>query len=93
MKLLMCDFCGDVFNLSQSVKSCSCGNTKGQYTDNINAWYSGGLPLCFANDSLVAAIGKQKTTDEKYPDTFYGERFESWVCPANSKSFVSLGSF
>ncbi len=37
MKLLYCEHCGDMFNLTGKMKKCSCGKTFGKYTDDINA--------------------------------------------------------
>ena len=33
MKLLLCLDCDDVSNLGYELKICSCGATKGKYTD------------------------------------------------------------
>ena len=33
MKLLLCLDCDDIFNLGYELKTCSCGTTKGKYTD------------------------------------------------------------
>lgn len=88
MKLLLCPKCGDIFNLNMTMKICSCGNTKGRYNDNINAIHIGdGIPLCISNPSIREAIMFQKHKDVKYPDEFYGEKIDSWVCPANSTTF------
>lgn len=88
MKLLLCPHCGDIFNLSSAEKFCSCKKTVGKYIDNVNAEYSGGTPFCFSNPSFVAARFNQHTNDEVDPEGFYGERFEAWICPANSKTFI-----
>jgi hypothetical protein len=46
MKLLLYGKCGDVFSIStKKKKTCECGATKGMYTDNLNAWYSGDAAL------------------------------------------------
>jgi hypothetical protein len=90
MKLLLCKKCHDVFNLQIGiVKQCSCGATKGVYTDNLNAWWSGqGIPLCIGNSSLREAMKQQRLEDTYNPTEFYGERFTAWVCPKNSETFV-----
>ena len=90
MKLLYCRKCGDMFNLSLSRKSCSCGEVSGKYTDDVNAVYSGlnAIPFCFGNYSFANAAKKQTIQDSAEPSEFYGQRFEAWICPANSTSFV-----
>ena len=90
MKLLYCRKCGDLFNLSLSRKSCSCGEVSGKYTDDVNAVYKGinAIPFCFGNHSFAHAAKKQVVQDKAEPNEFYGQRFESWICPANSTSFT-----
>ena len=89
MKLIYCRKCGDMFNLSLSRKSCSCGEVSGKYTDDVNAVYKGdAIPFCHGNYSFAHAFNKQKEKDIAEPNEFYGERFEAWICPANSTSFV-----
>lgn len=83
MKLLFCYECHDVFNLAATVKTCSCGKTRGQYTDNINAVYSGGTPLGFANSSFVRALMHQ-------PDEGQGEVFAAFVIPENCPTFKEI---
>lgn len=57
MKLLMCDECGDIFNLQMVVKSCSCGHTVGRYIDNERAEVNGnGYSLAIGNGSLYKGI-------------------------------------
>lgn len=93
MKLLYCRKCGDTFNLSLSRKSCSCGEVSGQYTDNLRAVYSGNaIPFCFSNGSFADSAKKQEINDAALPDKFYGERFEAWICPANSETFKKEGA-
>jgi len=57
MKLLMCDRCGDVFNLKMELKSCGCGRTKGRYVNNEEAVVNGeGISLALGNGSLQEAM-------------------------------------
>lgn len=35
----MCLDCNDIFNHEVKINKCSCGKTKGQYIDNLNAIY------------------------------------------------------
>ena len=67
MKLLICDKCGDVFNLRLNVlKSCSCGHTKGKYVTNERAVVNGnGHSLAIGNGSLLSAIN----ATHKFPPT------------------------
>ena len=67
MKLLLCLKCNDIFSLDLKMKKCSCGKTKGQYIDNLNAIYEGdsAMPIGISNPSLKEAILNQ-------PDRRYG---------------------
>jgi hypothetical protein len=87
MKLLHCDSCLDVFNLTYDTKTCRCGATKGKYLpDGVNAIYSGeyATPLGFANFSFYTAMLRQ-------PEEGRGERFEAFVIPKNCPTFVKVG--
>lgn len=81
MKLLLCRECGDIFNLSNKTKSCSCGKTSGRYINNLDAKYSGGIPLGFANSSLVEALRNQ-------PQSGQGKVFTAFVIPQQCPTMV-----
>lgn len=79
MKLIYCEFCGDVFNLTREEKSCSCGRSKGKYLpDGLNAEISGknSVPLGFSNGSFIDALSLRK----------YGINFTAFVIPESSKT-------
>ena len=61
MKLIYCTVCQDVVSIRpDKVVSCSCGKSKGQYSDVLNAWFSGpAIPLGFANRSFIRAVAAQ----------------------------------
>lgn len=80
MKLLLCQDCGDVFNLKREVKTCGCGKTRGQYTDDLNAVYSGGIPLGFANSTFLEAVLRQ-------PESGMGKEFTAFVIPHECPTF------
>ena len=56
MKLLYCPECGDMFNLRDRLKVCGCGSVFGQYVDDNNVLYHGGVPFSIGNNSFSAAI-------------------------------------
>jgi len=75
MKLLYCQNCHDVFNLSLEVKTCQCGQSVGKYTDRINAIYQGNcVPIGFHNAFLTNAIKNQ-------PKSGKGKDFTAFVIP------------
>ena len=91
MKLLYCPACGDVFNLVFIPKTCSCGKTQGHYKqDGLHAEFSGGVPIGIHNGEFHKALQRQqkKNPMQKLEKDSLGERFEAWVCPANSTRFV-----
>lgn len=85
MKLLYCQSCDDVFNLTFETKTCACGKTKGRYLDSLNAQYEGetAIPLGFANKSFIEAIRNQ-------PDIDWGRNFTAFVIEKECKTFTKL---
>ena len=61
MKLILCDNCGDIFNLTFRRKECSCGKGFGNYLeDGITVEISkSSIPLGFANSSIKEALAKR----------------------------------
>ncbi len=88
MKLLLCLKCNDIFNLSYKVKTCSCGETGGQYTDQLNAEYWGfsAVPLGFENRSLRDALIHQ-------PHNGLGARFTAFVIPKQCDTMLKIGDY
>ena len=84
MKLLYCGNCGDVFNLTEDERTCTCGRTRGMYIDSVSAWYAGDLavPLGFANTSFENALINQPDEDKGK-----GECFEAFVIPKHCATF------
>lgn len=83
MKLLLCPECSDIFNLQAHVKTCGCGQARGQYIDNLNAVYSGGIPLGFANTTFLEAVANQ-------PQAGDGKTFTAFVIPVMCPTFKEL---
>jgi len=85
MKLLFCPKCQDIFRLPSNLieRVCECGKTRGRYLDELNAEYSGGIPLGFENSSLVAAIMNQ-------PNEGMGKQFTAFVIPKLCDTFEEL---
>lgn len=99
MKLLFCTSCGDLFNLRDRLKTCSCGKTKGQYIDNTHAEVNGhGVSLGIGNGSLYTAMAKLPETTEDFRNTgdVWRRHGTSIICwarphegPANSHTRVN----
>lgn len=55
MKCVWCSVCNSIYSLSQKVKSCDCGHSKGKYLDTKKAIFSGAkaMPLIISNNELV----------------------------------------
>lgn len=78
MKLLFCNYCGDVFNLSMKEKTCGCGRVGGRYLDDrLHAEYWGdcAYPLGFSNPEFQTALAYQPE------DGYRGEEFVAFVIP------------
>ena len=80
MKLLLCPDCGDIFNIKEVEKTCTCGLTRGHYVDNLNAIYSGGIPLGFANSTFLKAVREQ-------PQSGRGKEFTAFVIQKDCPTF------
>jgi hypothetical protein len=83
MKLLLCPECSDIFNLQEHVKTCGCGHAWGQYIDELNAVYSGGIPLGFANSTFFQAL-------EAQPKDGDGKTFTAFVIPVYCPTFKEI---
>lgn len=56
MKLLMCNRCGDIFNLCFHTKKCSCGHTHGKYISHSQIITHNGKLIGFDNQSFSNAL-------------------------------------
>lgn len=86
MKLILCKNCWDVVKLStKEIRSCECGKCKGQYTDDLNAWYSGehAVPLGINNFDLSRAAYNQ-------PEKGMGRNFNAFVIPKECSTFKKI---
>lgn len=82
MKLLFCPECLDIFNINLNEKVCSCGKTRGKYIDRLNAEYSGGIPIGFANSGFRLAMDAHK-------ERGLGLDFTAFAIRPDSLSFVN----
>jgi hypothetical protein len=83
MKLLLCPDCTDVFNLTSRLKSCRCGKARGVYVNDVDAVYSDGVPLGFANSSFLKAVIEP-------PKIGRGKEFTAFVIPAQCPTFMHM---
>lgn len=85
MKLIYCKKCGDIYNLTSDIKTCSCGKTVGLYIDNENAVYGGDGATCLGidNNALDIAIDNQNLDG-------FGIRFDSYVCALYCGSTIKI---
>ena len=86
MKLLFCPLCQDVVKLQQITRQCLCGKSEGYYLpDGDHAVIKGqGIPLGFANSSLVNAL-------ESRPVTGKGSLFTAFVIPKSCPTIDDQG--
>ena len=85
MKLLFCEDCASVFNLTRTPRTCDCGKCGGQYLpDGINAEYFGpAVVFGIDNTSFLRAKAMQEVLDrEGYSVT--GATFDAFMIPANA---------
>tara|TARA_R100000081_G_C4727261_1_gene121409 strand:+ start:275 stop:652 length:378 start_codon:yes stop_codon:yes gene_type:complete len=85
MKLLLCNTCGDIIQLSKSTRTCQCGSCGGHYKeDGVNAIYYGpAIPIGFHNSSFTDAISNQ-------PEYGNGIEFTAFVIPKVCPSMVHV---
>ena len=85
MKLLLCNTCGDIIQLSKTTTTCQCGSCGGHYKeDGLNAIYYGpAVPIGFHNSSFTDAISNQ-------PEYGNGIEFTAFVIPKVCPSMVHV---
>lgn len=83
MKLLFCISCQDLFRLTDRERTCSCGETRGRYTNGVSAIYSGNaaVPIGISNSTFAQAIAAQPMHGD-------GARFEAFVIPEKCATFT-----
>ena len=76
MKLLLCNTCQDIIQLSKTTRTCQCGSCGGHYKeDGGNAIYYGpAVPIGFVNTEFVDSINNQ-------PEYGNGLGFGAFVIP------------
>lgn len=76
MKLLLCLACNDIFSLHGFERSCLCGEARGYYINDVNAFYSGAsaVPIGFDNTSFSNAVRNR-------PPYGNGAQFGAFVIP------------
>jgi len=86
MKILFCEYCGDLFNLKYELKSCNCGKTKGKYCTNLlNAVITDGIVISFSEATFLPAIRGR-------PNSGLGKHFIASILPkyADTVEVISL---
>lgn len=85
MKLILCPHCSDLFRLTHTYKTCECGESAGNYVDDLYAvTYGKAIPVGFANSSFVEAIRKQ-------PESGMGKEFTAFVIPKQCPTITHKG--
>ena len=81
MKLVYCRRCKDVITLAHQLRACSCGMSKGMYSDTHHAQYTGefAVPLEILDESLAEAVLNQPKKET--PDHKGGVRIDAFVIP------------
>jgi len=85
MKLLFCNTCGDIIQLTKSTRTCQCGSCGGHYKeDGVNAIYYGpAVPIGFINTEFVDSINNQ-------PEYGNGVGFGAFVIPKVCPTMVHV---
>ena len=76
MKLFFCSQCQDVLKFGHNkMRYCKCGNSGGEYIDNLNGKIFGNaIPIGINNYSFVEALRKR-------PQSGKGKTFTAFVIP------------
>ena len=92
MKLLMCLKCSDIFNLTYSLKTCSCGESSGRYLNELDAEIKGNCKaIGFSNGTFIKAYKLQKIEDDAQLKTGKnsccdGQNFGAFFIPESATS-------
>jgi len=82
MKLILCSKCRDLFRLTYTYRVCECGESAGNYVDEINAeTYGKAISVGFANYSFIQAVNNQ-------PEEGMGKEFTAFVIPKKCPTIV-----
>lgn len=87
MKLLHCNLCHDIILLTSKPRTCLCGQSQGQYIDDLNVEYSGqGIILGIDNKSFkkAKAIFQMSTLLEGELEHNRGIHFEAFIILENT---------
>ena len=80
----------DIFNLTITEKTCSCGKSSGKYIDNLNAEIKGNCKgIGFANNKFKMAYQIQKIEDDAQkgkPTCCDGIEFTAFFIPESATS-------
>jgi len=85
MKMIYCNFCGDIYNVDKTIKTCSCGKTKALYINDENIIYGGDEALCLGLDNNTFEIAKYKQVLDGF-----ATRFDSYVCAYFTESTIKV---
>ena len=87
--------CHSSFNLARGiVKECTCKKTKGIYTDDINAIYTGKYAIAYAidNNSFFSRIkGKENSPHNSIYDSWFGRKaIHCWIMEKNNPNYETI---
>lgn len=90
MKLLFCLKCHDLFRLIEEPRTCLCGETRGQYIDDLNAIYSGpAITLGINNTEFAKCIRRrQDHPNDELPRHLLN--FPAFVIQNNCETFKRI---
>lgn len=82
MKLLFCTKCMDIVQLRDRFRTCACGASWGNYTDEQNAIIGGeAVPIGFSSKSFMLAFRQR-------PQSGNGSEFLAFVIPHECRSIT-----
>lgn len=86
MKLLYCPACNHIFNLTNHLRSCQCGEVKGLYVDNSHAEVSGkGYSIAIGNGSFFAALANKDNDGKDWRDN---PEWQKWWAERPAKNLM-----
>lgn len=83
MKLICCNKCGDIFNLTATIKFCGCLNSRGFYTNELDVMVSGD---CFLLGISTSGLAKALALHTRASNERLGWTFEAFIIPENANT-------
>lgn len=91
MKLIYCEYCADIFALTEKNKNCHCGQSSGHYIDNKNVEVSGkSIVFGIRNPNMTKLLVGYKFALKNNIQEFFMSSVELFIIPEPHKTIKRI---